>query len=290
MSLGVVFKSPEGLVLAADSRVTVTGTLPVSPTLAPVVPGAPTPPAVVQLLPAYFDSATKLLSVKSQRHIGFLTYGAGSIGQTEPRTAHGYIPELETHLATQGTDRLSVEAFAREVSTFYLQQWTTGGMPLAPLPPNIQPMIFLIAGFDEGEPHGKVFEVSIPNQLDPVEHHRGTFGIIWGGMTQFLERFLNGVDPQAAEIAKTTLNLDDAQVNTLKQKWMESLVLAVPYQFLPLQDCVDMATFLVSITSEIQTWMVSIRGVGGDVDVATITRTEGFVPISQKHIHSWGGD
>jgi hypothetical protein len=43
-------------------------------------------------------------------------------------------------------------------------------------------------------------------------------------------------------------------------------------------------------TYAVATWMVSIRGVGGDVDVATITRTEGFVPISQKHIHSWGGD
>jgi hypothetical protein len=149
-------------------------------------------------------------------------------------------------------------------------------------------MIFLVAGYDDGDSYGKVFEVVIPNQPNPVEKQPGTFGVVWGGMSEFLERLLNGVDPRAIEIARTALSLDVGQVDTLRQKWGESLGLPIPYQFLPLQDCLDMATFLVSLTSVIQTWMISIRGVGGDVDVATITRTKGFTAVSEKRIHSSG--
>ena len=73
MSLGVVFKSPEGLVLAADSRVTLTGQKPLE--------GGP--PGSVQLLPAYFDSANKLLSVNCQSHVGMVTYGATIVSDFE---------------------------------------------------------------------------------------------------------------------------------------------------------------------------------------------------------------
>ncbi len=58
----------------------------------------------------------------------------------------------------------------------------------------------------------------------------------------------------------------------------------IPIQFLPLHDCVDLSLFLVKATISLQQWSVGIRGVGGAVDVATITRTGGFTPIQQKSI------
>lgn len=60
--------------------------------------------------------------------------------------------------------------------------------------------------------------------------------------------------------------------------------LPIPYQFLPLQDCVDLSIFLVRTTIELQKWMIDIRGVGGVIDVATITRTEGFKYVQRKEI------
>ena len=287
MSLGVIFKSPEGLVLAADSRVTVMAQQVLPPVLTPPSPGQ-VPSQMIQLLPAYFDNATKLLNVNGHPYVGIVTYGAGAIGITEPRTAHGYLPEFEKHLTTLGENRLTVERFAEEVSSFYTRQWTDSGMPPAPLPQNIQPMIFLVAGFDENDAYGKIFQIDIPNAPSPVEQKAGTFGIVWGGQFDFLERLLNGIAPEVPAIAQATLGLDDVQTAELRKQLGEQLALPIPYQFLPLQDCIDMATFLVSMTSEVQTWMVSVRGVGGAIDVATITRTDGFNAISRKRNHAWG--
>src|ERR1035438_3016853 len=100
MSLGIAFKGPEGIVLAADSRVTLHAQL----------PGAQPP----VMIPATFDNATKLLHIKGQRFVGAVTYGAGAIGQRSPRTAHSFLPELEAAIQAKTADnRLSVEDFAK---------------------------------------------------------------------------------------------------------------------------------------------------------------------------------
>ncbi len=59
---------------------------------------------------------------------------------------------------------------------------------------------------------------------------------------------------------------------------------AIPFAFLPLQDCVDISIFLIRTTATIQSWITGVRGVGGAIDVAMITRTEGFKAVQQKRI------
>lgn len=87
MSLGVVIKGPEGVVLSSGSRVTLTATREDSPPI-----------------PVNFDNATKLLSF-SEPHtfLGTVTYGTAVIGL---RTSHSFIPEFE--IALEGKKRLPV--------------------------------------------------------------------------------------------------------------------------------------------------------------------------------------
>lgn len=60
MSLGIAFKGPEGIVLAADSRVTLTGQA-----------------GSNLLIQAHYDNATKLLKVRDHDNVGAVTYGLG---------------------------------------------------------------------------------------------------------------------------------------------------------------------------------------------------------------------
>jgi hypothetical protein len=246
-------------------------------------PGAP---AQTQINHSYFDNATKLLALQGHPNLGVVTYGQGSIGQASPRTAHGYIPEFEAHLAQEngGSDRpLDVEQAARQLGAFFKEQWDDAGMPS-----DLDPMVFQVAGFDDGAAYGRVFEVSVPNALEPVEQIPEDFGVKWGGQTYLLERLMTGIAPMAFLIAQDQLGLDDNQLEALAERWRGELQLPIPYQFLPLQDCVDMATFLVDMTATVMTWTAGVQGVGGDVDVATITRTDGFQSIQQKRIRPWG--
>lgn len=266
MSLGIAFKSPEGIVLAADSRVTLNMEIHKGPEKT--------------IIPSTFDNATKLLRFQNHDYVGVVTYGAGAIGLKEPRTAQSYLPEFENELAKDDKKRFSIEEFASKLAGFFLKQWNS----LMSAPASHSDMFFLVGGFDKDSPYGRVFLVAIPSAPTPVEKNKDQFGLIWGGQLGFTTRLIKGMDPELPDFVQKHLNITDEQKASLGNYLETALLLRIPYQFLPLQDCVDLSIFLVRTSIEIQTWLVDVRGVGGAIDVATITRTDGFRYVQQKTI------
>lgn len=260
MSLGIVIKAPEGLVLAAESRLTLTAQ---SPNAHP--------------LHVNFDNATKLLSFgKPNLSVGVVTYGQAAIGL---RTAQSFIPEFEAKLS-EDAKRLPIFEFANKFSDFYMQQWNAV-MPADYSGPN---MTFVVAGFDEGEPYGKVYIIDIPRSPSPIAQHSasGEFGITWGGQREIVDRLVQGFDGRLGEVF-SKLNLTPEQ-SQLLSPILAQIQLPIPLQALPLQDCVDLAIFFIRTTITAQKLTVGLRGVGGPIDVATITRQDGLQFIQRKHI------
>ena len=265
MSLGIAFKGPEGIVLAADSRVTLTAQN----------------RQTKESIHVTFDNATKLLKVAGQNDVGAITYGLGALGMEGPRTAHSFMPELEAKLTEAGAGRLSVKDYAGELSTFFMGQWSDM-MPKDYQGPD---MVFLVGGYDPGKPYGAVYEFRIPKAAKPKSRFdEGAFGLVWGGQKDYVDRIIQGFDANLPNIVQKMSKLSNQQREALRNDLKGALSVPIPYQFLPLQDCVDLSIFLVRMTINIQKWLVGVRGVGGFVDVATITRTEGFKAIQQKKI------
>ena len=79
------------------------------------------------------------------------------------------------------------------------------------------------------------------------------------------------------------MNLNPSQVQQV-QGSLVPLQMQVPVQILPIQDCVDLAIFFVRTTIEAQRLTVGIRGCGGPIDIATITRLQGFKFVQEKLI------
>lgn len=281
MSLGIMIKGSEGIVLAADSRVTIFSQMtPPHPKNAPA--NAPPPPTV--LIPANFDNATKVLKVEGQRHVGAVTYGIGAIMTANgPRTMQSFIPELEQELELAHPGRLSVPDFADTLSQFFLNRWNQHvNHPVNPG----EEINFLVGGYDEGAPYGRAFSFVIPTQVTPLEQNPGPgqFGITWGGQHDLVFRLLYGFDLELLEFLRTNFNLTPEQLTALKQQMEPKFAAGIPYQFLPLQDMVDLANFLIQSTISFQKFRTTVvRGVGGPVEVATITR-DGFRFVSEKSI------
>ena len=246
MSLGIAFKGAEGIVLAADSRVTLTATN--------------DSPSSNEVLHVYYDNATKLLQVNGQEYVGAVTFGAGAIGLSSPRTAHSYLPEFEAELIKAEAGRLTVKDFASKLNDFFVRQWKTAQMP-----PESPPLDFLVGGYDEGEPYGRVYQFSVPTSPEPNEQQSGPgqFGMVWGGQTEFTDRIIAGFDGQLPYIAQEILGLNDDQRNVLGVQLKGRLEARIPYAFLPLQDSVDLSILLIRTTIAVQNWIVGIRGVGG---------------------------
>ncbi len=267
MSLGIALKAAGGIVLAADSRVTLNRT---------IQSAGPTP--TTTLIPATFDNATKLLSVPGQPYVGAVTFGLGALGQAEPRTAASFLPEFDKTLA--GLARLSVEEFAAALSDFYMGQWKR----LMPAGYAGDDMIFLVGGYDDGAAYGRVFSLSIPKEPAPLEQFAGDFGAVWGGQRAYADRLMNGFDDATIAGVRDHLGLNPSQVTDLITYLKQHNPMPIPYQFLPLQDCVDLCVALVRSTINMQRFIIDVRGVGGPIDVATVTPADGFRPVQQKEI------
>lgn len=261
MSLGIVIKSPEGIVLAAESRVTLT------------INGT-------QGKPAHFvnyDNATKLFSFNPpHNHIGVVTYGLAAIGQ---RTAHSFVPEFESTLPPE---RLSVLEIAQRISQFYMEQWRTN-MPSNYTGPN---MTFLVAGFNDIEPYGRVYILDLPRRTDPIEQQANIneFGISWGGQREIVDRLMQGFDERLIPIISNEYKLSSEQQQHLKTVLIQNLSLPLPLNVMALQDCVNLALLFLRTTIEAQELTVGVRGCGGPIELAIIKRQEAFNYIKHKSI------
>lgn len=263
MSLGVLIKGPDGIVLASDSRVT----------LEAQKPGQPHPFSV------NFDNAIKMLSF-SEPHtfVGAVTYGIAGIG-IPPRTAHSFLPEFEVALEEK-KNRLTVLEYSEQLSNFFMHQWE------AKMPKDHKGnMAFVVGGFDEGKPYGKVFLFEIPGAPIPQERNPNLFGMTWGGQLQIASRLIQGYDPELLNILRNELKLTEEQVRNLIPILNQNLQFPIPYDVLPLQDCINLALLLLRTTINAQHLSVDVRGVGGDIDIAVITRTAGLKYLQKKEPH-----
>ena len=270
MSLGVCIKSPEGLVLAAESRVSF---------------GAQANAANQAALLVTYDNATKVLSFhKPYDGIGVVTWGAAAIGL---RTVQSYIPEFEATLVdSKGEPRasLDVAGFADALSAFYVarfKEWQSQQKA----PYGGPPMVLIIGGYDDDKPYGRLFECNIPNTPKPIERNPGDqFGITWGGQREITDRLVQGFDSNLVPILAKKFSLDPSQQESLAQELRAQLQLPMPLQAMPLQDCVDLALLFLQTTIETQRLTITLRGCGGPVDLAVITRS-GLEFVQRKKIH-----
>jgi len=265
MSLGIVVKVPEGLVLAAESRITLGAQL--------------VTPQGTQQIPVYFDNATKLLSFSAPNTtVGVVTYGQAVIGQQNPRTAASFLPEFEANLPKE---RLTIAAFADKISEFFLKQWQAG-MPSDDKIPN---MTFVVAGFNLDEVYGQVYLVEIPRIPKPTERSKGNeFGITFGGQHEVVSRIMMGYDVRLPDALQKGLNLTPEQIAKFGAL-IKQFQLPIPLQVLALQDAVDLSCFFIRTTMDAQRLSIGIRGVGGAIDIAIIKRNQNLQFIQRKQEH-----
>lgn len=195
-------------------------------------------------------------------------------------TAASFIPEFE---ATLPDESIAIAEFSSRLGDFFRALWRAD-------PPSAAPgeaMSFLVAGFDPGDAYARVFQLDIPNTVTPIEQflspHQPPFGARWGGQRKIVERLLGGFDPLLPEMVRKRLNLDPKQMDELRDA-VSVLGLPVPWEAMALQDCIDLAIFGIRSTISAQALSVEVRGCGGPIDVAVITRRDGLRFVQRKKL------
>lgn len=150
----------------------------------------------------------------------------------------------------------------------------------------------LVAGYNKNDSH-EVYICYIPGEIQKKRDskERGKeYGASWIGQIDVISRIVLGFDGRIRNIKfvnEATQKLGQDEIN----KQFRNLEYVIQWGTMTLQDAIDFCTLMIQTTSAIQRFsdgimadLGGIPGVGGPVDIAIITPDEGFVWINKKKL------
>ncbi|MBN2394864.1 MAG: hypothetical protein JXC36_00180 [Candidatus Atribacteria bacterium] len=157
---------------------------------------------------------------------------------------------------------------------------------------SIEPISFIMAGLNQDGSH-QVFTCHIPGEKkkNRDSNERGReYGASWIGQTDVVSRIVLGFDGRIGNlpfVEEASKQLNKEIIGTQ----LRSLEYVIQWGTMALQDAIDFCTLMIETTSAIQRFSDGIKanpgdlpGVGGQVEILTITSEEGFKWIRKKKI------
>jgi hypothetical protein len=150
---------------------------------------------------------------------------------------------------------------------------------------------FYIGGYSSGADAPERWLVRIEsdkNHSPPPQRlgATGECGLNWGGQPEVINRLVMGISGNAAE-SLAAANIDPVvggQVIAAVQNHCSLSNLAA--SAMPVQDAINLADFLVETTKRFVRFLPGADTVGGETDIAVVTKHEGFKWIKRKHFFS----
>lgn len=217
-----------------------------------------------------------------------MTCGMGNIGTASIATL---TKELRRRLSTQelgewyvNPEAYTLQEIADKARRFLFEERYAALNPAPPAPHSFE---FWIGGYcsDFDAPH-EVWKISIVNGAcdPPAEELPGSCGWLVGGQPNAIVRLLWGYDPNLAQVL-TANGMDQASADAVISVIHENCGSPIVMPTMPPRDAIDLADFLVETTKRFVRFLPGADTVGGDADIAVVTKYEGFKWIRRKHFY-----
>ena len=106
--------------------------------------------------------------------------------------------------------------------------------------------------------------------------------LTWSGVPEAISRLANGISGKLPE-ALLQLGVPQGDVPAYVQRIQEKTGIPLVFPGMPVGEVIDLAEFLVEATIKFVRFAPGHQIVGGPVEVAAMTRYEGFKWIKRKH-------
>lgn len=268
MTLAVAVKVFDGVVLAADSATTfnLTG-------------GSH----------QVYNNANKVFQLHREKPIGLITWGLGQIG---PASIATLAKDLRVRLMGKDpvnkwklTNTYTIEAVAKRVVEMMHGELYATQFAGTPAP---HPVLgFIVAGYSAGEAKSEAWEIMITDPATPPvlteKFGKDQAGWTASGQPEATSRLWNGCDPELAAAVRAAV-AGTPQEATVEQAITDAGRSAV-HAAMPFADAINLATYIVETTVGFIRYSHGPDSVGGQIEVAGISRHEGFKWISRKHYY-----
>ena len=276
-TVGIVVNTYDGLVVAADSRVT-------------SQEGGMTRIAS--------DFGEKVVRVGS--HVAVMFAGTAYLLDEgfHPRSIGSIVRQYKSSAKLTDTTRVSPNKVACDLDSLLTRLYN-----LNIVNAKSGTLDMHICGYD-GSNERRVYELTFPyidRDKSSIQKVRGDLDTITqtpssvvSGQNDVYARLIKGYDPLLAEhewfrpVVKVDSTGKDS-TTTVEKLALDNFRYYIRYDLMTLQDAIDFAVFIIRATIESQRFnQKTIQGVGGSIDIGVIT-TDGFRWIQYKELRGEGG-
>ena len=237
-----------------------------------------------------YNNANKIFNLVKVWPIGAMTYGAGGIGVASIGTLSKDLRQLldpssgDQQFALD-QNNYTIEEVAVKAKTFLFDRCFRTAYP------DGSPGYFMgyrVCGYSSGATLPEVWEFHIAEK-DATSPKRvygdDQFGVRWAGETEALDRLILGVGSRFTE-ALEQMGVEPNAARDTHSEMIGKLYATLYLPAMPIQDAIDLATFLADTAAKFTQFSLRAATVGGPIEVATITKHEGFKWVARKHYFS----
>jgi hypothetical protein len=226
--------------------------------------------------------------------LGIITWGGGSVGPVSITTIYKDLRAMFTGNAPGpgGADWIispqnyTVGDVAEKVRQYvyddlYVKEYAGWSEP-----PGIG---MIVAGFSSDNQHADEYQIDMQGTGCPeprLLRSGAECGMTVGGQPDTIARLVFGVDPRLPQVLHQGLGIPEEQTGPAVDIIQQNLQLPVVQDAMPFQDALDLGEFLVDATIKMTRFLPGPPTVGGPIEVAGITKHEGFKWVRRKHYYS----
>lgn len=234
-----------------------------------------------------WDYGNKVFNLYKGKPIAAMTCGMGHMGPA----SIGNLAKDFRRMITNGIggaavdpDAYTIKEVADRAKQFFEERYAT----IAPPPPNPHRFEFWVGGYGSGSDNAELWKLVLADGVmhDPelVADVNQDGHVAWGGQPKAINRLIVGFDPEMEE-ALVDAGLPQPSSDPLLQQVRQRLQTPLVHAAMPIQDAINLADFLVDLTKRYFAFLPGADIVGGAIDIATVTKHEGFKWIRRKHYY-----
>lgn len=271
MTVALAVKVNDGIVLASDSATTI---------------GAPDAATGSYRVLNIYNHGTKIFRLHKDLPLGAITWGLGNVGSASLKIlAKDFRQELMDGTTSFNPANYTVEEVANLFKQFMYDRHYE---PTFRDPQHRPVMGFKIAGYASKKSSGEVWNLLFGEagvQGPILEISENTAGIAVEGTPQPVRRLMLGFDPEEFVPVLSEVGLSPDQVQAVITCARSRLTRHLVHPSMPIQDAIDLAIFLEHTTAQFTRFRAGPDTVGGPLEVAALTKYEGFKWIHRKHYY-----
>lgn len=235
-----------------------------------------------------YNNANKVFNLVKGLPIGGLTWGVGGIGSASTATI---TKDLRRRFAGEDPDfpdwkldpaTYTIEQVAIRVREFFFEELFKSAYGASP--PNNYFLGYKVCGYSAGAPLPELWDVRIVNDscaAPSLIRGANSVGPNWDGEYEAMDRLIMGVGSGFGE-ALTTGGVQPDKIPEIVSGITQALTKFPVIAGMPIQDAIDLAIFMVETSIKFSRFNIGHETVGGPIEVASITKHEGFKWVQRK--------